>query len=110
MDMMYMPDALNAIVQLLEADPTRLKHRNAFNITAMSFDPEDMAESIRKHIPEFKLDYDVDPVRQAIADSWPNSLDDSEARTQWDWNPEFLLDDMTADMLNTLRKKLNIED
>ena len=109
MDMMYMPDALNAIVQLLEADPSRLKHRNAFNITAMSFDPEDMAASIRKHIPEFKLDYDVDPVRQAIADSWPNSLDDSEARAQWDWNPEYLLDDMTADMLNSLSKKLNIQ-
>ncbi len=108
MDMMYMPDALNAIVQLLEADPTRLKHRNAFNITAMSFDPEDMAASIRKHIPEFQLDYDVDPVRQSIANSWPNSLDDSEARAQWDWNPEYLLDDVTADMLEKLRIKLNI--
>ncbi len=110
MDMMYMPDALDAILQLLEADPSRLKHRNAFNITAMSFDPEDVANSIRKHIPEFQLDYDVDPVRQTIADTWPNSLDDSEARAQWDWSPKYLLDDMTQDMLQMLRKKLNIQD
>lgn len=108
MDMMYMPDALEAIIQLLEADPSRLKHRNAFNITAMSFDPEEIAASIRKQIPGFQLDYDVDPVRQEIADSWPNSLDDSEARAQWDWNPQYLLDDMTTDMLEKLRKKLNV--
>ena len=109
MDMMYMPDALEAIIQLLEADPSRLRHRNAFNITAMSFDPEEIAASIRKQIPEFQLDYDVDPVRQEIADSWPNSLDDSEARAQWDWNPQYLLDDMTTDMLEKLRIKLDIK-
>lgn len=108
MDMMYMPDALKAITQLLEADPSKLIHRNAFNVTAMSFDPEEIAASIRKHIPEFELDYDVDPVRQAIAESWPNSLDDSAAREQWGWDPEYDLDSMTEDMLEKLREKLNL--
>ncbi len=108
MDMMYMPDALSAIIDLIEADPARLKHRNAFNVTAMSFDPEMLAESIRKFIPEFELNYDVDPVRQEIADSWPNSLDDSAAREEWGWNPKYNMDSMTADMLEKLRIKLNI--
>lgn len=83
MDMMYMPDALDAIINLMEADPNKLIHRNAFNITAMSFEPEELAASIKKFIPEFELLYDVDPVRQAIANSWPNSLDDSAAREEW---------------------------
>lgn len=110
MDMMYMPDALDAIVSLMEADPAKLKHRNAFNVTAMSFEPEEIAASIKKHIPEFKLDYDVDSGRQAIADSWPNSLDDSAAREEWGWNPKYNLEAMTKDMLEKLRIKLNIED
>lgn len=109
MDMMYMPDALNAIVELMEADGDKLIHRNAFNITAMSFDPEEIAASIKKYIPEFKLNYDVDPIRQAIANSWPNSLDDSAARAQWGWNPQFDLDKMTQDMLEKLRIKLDIK-
>ena len=109
MDMMYMPDALRAIINLIEAAPDRLKHRNAFNVSAMSFEPEMLAESIRKFMPEFKLDYDVDPIRQEIADSWPNSLDDSYAREEWDWNPEYDLDSMTKDMLEKLRIKLNIQ-
>lgn len=108
MDMMYMPDALNAITQLLEADPSKLIHRNAFNVTAMSFDPEDIANSIKKIIPEFELDYDVDPERQAIANSWPNSLDDTKAREEWDWNPKYDLDDMTEDMLKKLKTKLGL--
>lgn len=108
MDMMYMPDALKAIVQLMEADPSKLIHRNAFNVTAMSFDPEEIAASIRKHIPEFELDYDVDPVRQAIAESWPNSLDDTAAREEWGWNPDYDLDAMTKDMLEKLRVKLGL--
>lgn len=108
MDMMYMPDALDAIVQLMEADPSKLIHRNAFNITAMSFDPEGIAASIKKYIPEFQIDYDVNPNIQKIADSWPNSLDDSEARKQWGWNPKYDLDKMTKDMLDKLSKKLNI--
>ncbi len=110
MDMMYMPDALSAIIDLIEADPTRLKHRNAFNVTAMSFDPEMLATSIRKFIPEFELNYDVDPIRQEIADSWPNSLDDSSAREEWDWNPEYDLNSMTKDMLEKLRVKLDIHE
>lgn len=108
MDMMYMPDALNAIVQLAEANPDKLIHRNAFNVTAMSFDPEMLADEIRKHIPEFELNYDVDPVRQAIANSWPNSLDDSAARAEWGWNPKYDLASMTKDMLDQLKEKLCI--
>ena len=72
MDMMYMPDAIKSILDLMEADPSKLIHRNAFNIAAMSFAPEDLAAEIMKHIPDFRLDYAVDPVRQEIADSWPN--------------------------------------
>src|SRR5699024_20392 len=102
MDMMYMPDAIDSIVQLMEADPSKLVNRNAFNLTAMSFAPEDMEESIKKIIPEFTLSYDVDPERQAIAESWPNSLDDSAAREEWGWNPKFDLDKMTKDMLEKL--------
>lgn len=108
MDMMYMPDALKAIVQLMEADESKLKHRNAFNITAMSFDPEMLAKEIQKHIPDFEIDYDVDEDLQKIANSWPNSLDDSEARAQWGWEPEYDLSSMTKDMLEKLKKKLNV--
>lgn len=107
MDMMYMPDALNAIATLLEADPSKLIHRNAFNITAMSFEPSQIAAEIKKHIPEFEMDYDVDPVRQAIADSWPNSLDDSAAKAEWGFKAKYDLASMTTDMLEKLSKKLN---
>ena len=106
MDMMYMPDALNAIVGLMEADASKLIHRNAFNVTAMSIEPEDVAASIRKHIPEFKLSYEVDPVRQAIADSWPNSIDATAAMQEWGFKAEYDLDKMTEDMLAKLRGKL----
>lgn len=106
MDMMYMPDALDAIVELMEADGDKLIHRNAFNITAMSFTPEEIAASIKKYIPEFEMDYDVDPVRQAIAESWPNSLDASAAKEEWGFSPKYDLDAMTRDMLDKLSKKL----
>ncbi len=106
LDMMYMPDAIKAAIDLMEADPAKLKHRNAFNVTAMSFDPEKIAASIKKIIPEFVLEYDVDPVRQAIANSWPNSMDDSAAREEWGWNPEYDLEAMTKDMLEVLSEKL----
>lgn len=106
MDMLYMPDALKAVVDLMEADPSKLINRNAFNITAMSLTPEILEESIKKYMPEFTLDYDVDPVRQAIAESWPNSLDDSAATKEWGWKPEYDLDRMTKDMLDNLKKKL----
>ncbi|MDR0536960.1 MAG: NAD-dependent epimerase/dehydratase family protein [Tannerellaceae bacterium] len=105
MDMMYMPDALSAAIGLMEADPARLIHRNAFNVTAMSFDPEMIYANIRKYVPELVMDYAVDPLRQAIADSWPNSLDDSCAREEWGWNPAYDLDAMTRDMLTQLRKR-----
>lgn len=106
LDMMYMPDAINAAIDLMEADPARLKHRNAFNVTAMSFDPEIIAAEIRKMIPEFTMDYDVDPVKQGIADSWPNNMNDSAAREEWGWKPEHTLPEMTRDMIEVLSKKL----
>jgi nucleoside-diphosphate-sugar epimerase len=109
LDMMYMPDTLKAIHDLMEANPDKLEHRNAFNVTAMSIDPEMLAAEIRKHIPEFQLSYDVDPVRQAIANSWPNSLDDSVARKEWGWNPKYDLASMTKDMLEKLTIKLDIK-
>ena len=106
MDMMYMPDALRACVELMEADPYRLIHRNAFNIAAMSFDPEGVFNAIKKYKPEFEMDYDVDPLKQANADSWPNSLSDVAAQQEWDWKAEYDLDKMTVDMLDKLRDKL----
>ncbi|WP_028828983.1 L-threonine 3-dehydrogenase [Proteocatella sphenisci] len=106
MDMMYMPDAIKSILDLMEADSSKLIHRNAFNVGAMSFAPEDLAAEITKHIPDFKLDYAVDPVRQKIADSWPNSLDDSSARAEWGWKPEYDIAKMTSDMLDKLSIKL----
>ncbi len=106
LDMMYMPDAIRAMIELMEADADHLTHRNAYNVTAMSITPEELAAEIRKHIPAFVIDYDVDPERQAIADSWPRSLDDSAARADWGWAPEFDLPAMTQDMLDRLRKKL----
>jgi len=106
LDMMYMPDALKAVVELMEADPAKLKHRNCFNVSAMSFDPEIIAAEIRKHIPDFKIDYNIDPIRQSIAESWPNYMDDSAARVEWGWKPDYDLPRMTEDMLAVLKKKL----
>ena len=106
MDMMYMPDALNACVQLMEADPARLIHRNSFNIAAMSFEPTQIFEAIRRQLPDFKMRFEVDPLRQSIADSWPNSLDDTAARQEWDWKPAFDLDAMTTDMIKNLTPRL----
>ncbi len=106
MDMMYMPDALHAAIQLMEADPSRLKHRNSFNIASMSFEPEQLFAKIREYIPGLRVRYEVDPVRQAIATSWPDSMDDSCAREEWDWKPTFTLDQMTVDMIENLRKRL----
>ncbi len=106
MDMMYMPDALKSIIDLMEADPSKLIHRNAFNVTAMSFAPEEIAAEIKKIIPDFEFGYDVDPVRQAIADSWPDSLDDSAARAEWGWSPDYDIEAMTKDMIEKLQQKL----
>ena len=106
MDMMYMPDALNGAVQLMEANPDRLIHRNGFNIASMSFDPNGIYQMIKKYVPDFKMVYDVDPLKQSIADSWPNSLDDVCARQEWDWNPTYDLESMTRDMLEKLALRL----
>lgn len=106
MDMMYMPDALHAAVQLMEADPSRLVHRNAFNIASMSFAPEDIYAAIKKYKPEFEMEYNVDPLKQSIAESWPDSLDDTCARQEWDWKPTYDLDSMTRDMLDKLSARL----
>jgi nucleoside-diphosphate-sugar epimerase len=102
LDMMYMPDAIRAMIELMEADPARLVHRNAFNVSAMSFSPERLAEEIRHHLPDFRIDYAVDPVRQVIADSWPDAVDDSAARAEWDWKPGYDLASMTREMLENL--------
>ncbi len=106
MDMMYMPDAVKAAIEVMEADPAKLIHRNCFNVAAMSFDPETIANVIAEHVPGFTIDYDIDPVRQKIADSWPDFMDDSAARAEWGWNPDFDLEAMTTDMLEVLRKRL----
>ncbi len=108
MDMMYMPDALKAAVDIMNADPTNLHHRNSFNIASMSFDPEMLAACIRKYIPGLKMRYEVDPVRQAIADSWPDKMDDRCAREEWGWKPTFDMDSMTVDMINSLKRKFEI--
>jgi len=108
LDMMYIPDALKAAVNLMEADSSKLKHRNAYNITAESFTPEELAQDIKKYIPDFEMKYDIDPMRQAIADSWPNHLDDSAAREDWGWSPDYHLKAMTKDMIEKLKVKLNI--
>ncbi|WP_270942470.1 L-threonine 3-dehydrogenase [Romboutsia lituseburensis] len=105
MDMMYMPDALQAIVDLIEADGSKLIHRNAFNITAMNFAPEEISSEIKKHIPDFEFGYDVDPIRQSIAESWPNSIDPTCAIEEWGFNFKYDLSKMTIDMLNKLSSK-----
>jgi nucleoside-diphosphate-sugar epimerase len=105
LDMMYMPDAIRAAIELMEADPSQLKHRNAFNITAMSFAPEEIAAQIQRYLPEFSMNYLVDPVRQAIADSWPRHMDDSVAREEWGWKPQYNLEEMTEDMIDRLSQK-----
>ena len=102
LDMMYMPDAVRSMIDLMEADASKLIHRNAFNIAAMNITPKQLAAEIKKHIPEFEIDYEVDPVRQKIADSWPDYMSDSAAREEWGWHHEYNLDNMTIDMLEKL--------
>ncbi|MGX7059961.1 L-threonine 3-dehydrogenase [Vagococcus humatus] len=106
MDMMYMPDAIDAIVKLMNADPEKLVHRNAFNISGMSFEPEEIKASIQKYMPDFDMDYDVSEKLQGIANSWPNSLDTTCAQEEWGFAPQYDLDAMTKDMLDKLGKKL----
>ncbi len=103
--MMYMPDCLKATFDLMEADFSKLKHHSDFNVTAMSFSAGELAAEIKKHIPEFTCTYEPD-FRQAIADSWPDSIDDSVARKEWGWKPDYDLARMTGDMLSVLQKRL----
>ena len=106
LDMMYMPDALHAALTLMQAESEKLLHRNAYNVTALSFTPQQLAAEIKKHIPGFEVSYQIDPIRQAIADSWPNKMDDSVAHQEWGWQPSYTLSRMVEDMLQHLRKKL----
>jgi nucleoside-diphosphate-sugar epimerase len=105
LDMMYMPDAIAAMIELMEAPAERLNYRNAYNVTAMSVTPAEIAAAIRRKIPSFAVDYEIDPVRQAIADSWPRSLDESAARADWGFAPHYDLEAMTEDMLARLQAK-----
>ena len=100
--MMYMPDAIRAMIELMEAEPARLIHRNAYNLGAIDFTPAEIAEAIKKRIPAFHIEYAVDPRRQAIADSWPESVDDSAAREEWKWAPRYGLDAMVDEMLQKM--------
>lgn len=101
MPMMYMDDAINATIQIMEAPVEAIKIRSSYNLAAMSFTPTEIAAEITKHIPDFKITYNPD-FRQKIADSWPASIDDSSAREDWGWNHKFDLDSMTQDMLEHL--------
>jgi nucleoside-diphosphate-sugar epimerase len=100
--MMYMPDAIRATIELMQAPAEQIKTRTAYNLSAMSFSPKEISESIRKHLPDFNISYKPD-FRQQIANSWPQSIDDKEAQTDWQWKPQFDLDTMTADMLQNLK-------
>jgi len=106
LDMMYMPDAVNAAISLMQADAQQLIHHNAFNITSISITPGQLAVEIKRHIPEFTITYKVDPVRQAIADSWPRHMDDQCAFLEWGWQAKFTLSEMVKDMLEKLAVKL----
>jgi nucleoside-diphosphate-sugar epimerase len=106
LDMMYMPDAIKAAIDLMEENPDRLIHRNAYNISAMCFSPKELTEEIQKYIPGFNTTYKSDPEKQAIADSWPDNMDDSAARQEWDWHHDYDLPGMTEDMIQKLRKRI----
>ena len=106
MDMLYMPDALEAMTQLMEADPSKLVHRNSFNVTSMSFTPNQLFAEIKKHLPDATFDYNIDPIKDAISASWPNKLDDSCARKEWGWNPQWGIENMVEDMLKVIKTKI----
>jgi len=108
LDMMYMPDAIRGTIELMEADAARLQHRNAFNMAAMQLTPAQLGAAIQRHLPEFRMQYEVDPMRQAIASSWPRRLDDSAARQEWGWAPRYDLGAMVTDMIEKLSEKLSV--
>jgi len=103
--MMYMPDCIKATIDLMEADPSRVKHHDSYNVAGMSFSAGELAAQVKKYVPELKVEYKPD-FRQKIADSWPKSIDDSAARKDWDWKPDYDLTTMTKDMIEKLSKKL----
>jgi len=100
--MMFMDDAINATVTIMESEKEHIKIRSSYNLAAMSFDPAEMAQSIQQHIPDFKIAYEPD-FRQQIADSWPKSIDDSDAKKDWNWKPAFNLEKTTKTMLNNIK-------
>ena len=106
--MIYMPDCLKAAMDLMEADLSRLKHHTDFNISGLSFSVEELEAEIRKHIPDFEVSYAPD-YRQNIADTWPRTIDDSSARSEWGWRPQYDLESMTSDMLECLRSRFERE-
>ncbi len=105
--MMYMPDCIQATLMLMDAPFDQLEHHADFNLSALSFSPAELASEIKRHIPTFEIEYEPD-YRQEIADSWPRSIDDSAAREEWGWSPEYDLPAMVEDMLSALRKKLDV--
>ncbi len=109
LDMMYMPDALRAAMELMDAPADTLRHRNAFNVAAMQLTPVRLARAIQVHMPAFEIHYDIDPARQRIAESWPRRVDDSAARQEWGWSHEYDLDAMVADMLTRLADRLGVQ-
>ncbi|WP_144604852.1 NAD-dependent epimerase/dehydratase family protein [Algoriphagus algorifonticola] len=106
--MMYMPDAIKATLDLMDAPKEAIKVRSSYNLAGMSFTPKEIFESIKKHLPEFEIEYQPD-FRQQIADSWPDSIDDSKAREDWGWQPDFTLDAMTKDILENLPDYFPVE-
>ena len=106
--MMYIPDAISALMDLATADRGRLNHHSDYNVNSMSFSPSELADAISKRFPKFEMDYEIDLLRQSIADSWPNSLDDTVARLEWDWKPRYDLDNMVDDMIKNLDAKLAV--
>ncbi|MCU5746647.1 NAD-dependent epimerase/dehydratase family protein [Staphylococcus sp. SQ8-PEA] len=109
MDMMFMDDAIDAIIKLMEADGGKLIHRNAYNLSGMSIEPEMVKNAIQEYYPDFKLSYDVDPDRQSIADTWPDNIDVSCARAEWGFDPQYDLDKMTKTMLEAIENKEGVK-
>ncbi len=109
LDMMYMPDALRAIHEIMEADSNKLRYRNAYNVTAMTSILIHFIKRLKKHIPDFEMTYVIDDIKQAIAESWPDKLDDTASREDWDWKPKFDLSRMTESMLVTLSKSYYLQ-
>lgn len=106
--MMYMPDAVDSLIQIAEADGSKLKHRSDFNVAAISFTPAELADAIKKRIPGFRIEYEIDPLRQSIADSWPDELIDDVAKEEWGWNYKYGLDEIVDDMIDNLKTKLEV--